>query len=1608
MSKRVVSFAAGVAVAVVLGCAPANDAMELGQLSQAVDRIPNSGFVPYPIRIDPVTLEPSLNPDGSYQPAWDGSLADLMAADAYALCAATSDYAQHYPAPSTLHDPGNDAYLQHLDSRMDVVGECGGFTNSGSVFVWRMRRKAEECNIDPRSNKPAVIEDFEREEPTPYESFYDFNEDWDVTAPSSSIALDARMIAGLELEYADINLCMAQRLREQLNGGQSLFTSTEDHAEILAVIRERAQLAVLWYSMLVKLFASPDPGPTSIDSAEHEFLVLIRRWFASTDNATKERIAEDFGTAIRLHLQTVHELAALYQRQAATRPLGEAGLDRAERDWGVGQPRHRLLNLLYGGDPIGGLPGSPPPPGRGFLHAAAVSEMPGYVKVDMSDPRVRTLVGLAREADALLIKEDVIPFAGFSQGFHEIPSGERMYRQIEVRLRSQACERDTPGDPTCLPSTIEAELPELGEFQEYLLWQEHRIEPRHALTLATAFDQAFSKFFFPFGPQTGKLHLFGAHSRQLIDGSYWIHIDKDFTTGALTGHELMEAFNWLDYPPPGSYVPRTMDSELDARMQGFVLSGGSGWSALREMGAVPALILAREAVLEIPSNASLAPFLGAATTLFSDLERAIGPRQAVLRNKWNVSLGNCPSEPSVQCKIAVPSNEVELEVLTRTEDPLDRLTRAQQSTQLDTIAADPGTVGFDGKNRAWLDATPTNTFTTQSYTSFAAGHQRRSTSYVNNAAFKRLFLRGDDPTSPGEQDYVPLFLTDLGVGMQFHSFGGNLHHMAEQAMNVLPHDWSRPAFDAFGLPVDWVPPADASLVGGAPGEPSYQYYLRKAKDAAREATAAVQVAIDSLIEETLLTEQLEAAETRAATISELETRALCGPNASCDVRIRSWRPSVRECSPDASGWPVTGDALAWCNQARGQLLKQLPSFPVASAVRNASGAAATFEEFEGSETQRILIRQWNAKRSLERAIRNAIDLAIATGREMVANSAAITAAAAELVAASAAIDAEIAQLASNSEIDALIAEMENAKAEIDTKINHTETVRDRECADSAYTEAYRAGQSFSDKPKGTITRLEDGLDFDWSVKYHGSRTWSPGPLYALADRCQAMNDDATIGHALAKPTKAVLQQKIEALIERRDELTPQQRDALTNRKKAAEQAYHAATTAAYASRQSAWAQMSAQYTHVQQAVGELLAATAELSQVQVRIENAITAANLEQQLAASQVEARFGIQRKFRSYDMWRARALLGSARRLSVAARRAIESRFVVDLSELEAPQAFVASPAIWADEVYRDDLNTPSVVGLTLAPTGGDGVAPNQLIDYVENLERFVQGYTVTYPTSVALPDSEVLVISGPAVTEVIEGNGPITEVLSGEALGWSFYCSEAGGWFPHPVIGATPVVGESADCGPEPVSGGACIMEGLCAGHPSCDCSGGIIVCGATLASRLAELCSGRPPTRARYNFALDPWGRVNGALRSMPLEQRHNVRWGRLAVNLVGTGIRDCQRAANPATCFSEPFVRFQLQHSGPAWMTNHAQQWRAFDLPTAFIEGGKALASEEWLDPIANGYTSPFVATVARGELLGRPIHGGYELILELGPELRPERIERVQLLVESEYWVRQQ
>jgi hypothetical protein len=126
-----------------------------------------------------------------------------------------------------------------------------------------------------------------------------------------------------------------------------------------------------------------------------------------------------------------------------------------------------------------------------------------------------------------------------------------------------------------------------------------------------------------------------------------------------------------------------------------------------------------------------------------------------------------------------------------------------------------------------------------------------------------------------------------------------------------------------------------------------------------------------------------------------------------------------------------------------------------------------------------------------------------------------------------------------------------------------------------------------------------------------------------------------------------------------------------------------------------------------------------------------------------------------------------------------------------------------------------------------------------------------------------------------------------------------------------------------------------------------------------------------------------------------------------VNLVGTGVLDCSKATDPGACYTQPFVRYQLTHSGAPWITDAEQSWTILPMPSGNIEGAKALAAEQWLDPIVNAWSEPYVASVARSELSVRPLGGSYEIQFDLGPEVVLERIQRVQLLLGTSYWVSQ-
>ncbi|MGE5782985.1 MAG: hypothetical protein ACM3ZE_00275 [Myxococcales bacterium] len=887
-----------------------------------------------------------------------------------------------------------------------------------------------------------------------------------------------------------------------------------------------------------------------------------------------------------------------------------------------------------------------------------------------------------------------------------------------------------------------------------------------------------------------------------------------------------------------------------------------------------------------------------------------------------------------------------------------------------------------GISRAGLDAQPDSTFAERTTGANASAHLKRLVWYPGTPGFVGLWpgmssylLRH---TSNGQKSYT--YVATVGPGQRDMSTRGNtivstgwFADLERRITAVQPIDWSRPRYDGFGLPSNWVPPADASLMGGAAGEESYQYLLRSAKAAAEEATAAVKTAIDKLVEEAQDGAALQQAETKAQAIGKLEQKALCGNTEACTLPMATVRFEHEDVDEVCSGVPTEGQAsckLALWRANDALRTNWLPEV-VANRLKYTSETYSD-PEYEGSELQRVLVRIWNAGRLLNATRDKSRAEAQDYGREYAAVEAAKASASSEYEAALAELEALDDAIVTSDptkkkQIEALEFSVKAAEERVQTAgvyVNqYCEGDVDRRCT---YDCSNLRTHCTEDKCTKTYLTVDPKSIYDACKDDkleqcgHGATEGfgsSPNNLPcrdALLGYQGALTNQTEVG----KNTDAQL-----AVITDGDPNLELKQKSVAAKRTAALERKQAALAELGARKSSAWTQVLSQYGVMRQIKGELQSALAELEQLQLRAVQSDSRAKLEVSASASAIENNASLRRRYRSYDMWRAEALLESARRLAVTARRAIESRFVVDLSTLDSQQAFVASPSAWADEIYESDLNAPEVVGLSQSSETGDAIYPNKLIDYVENLERFVQGYTITYPTSVSLPDTEVITLGAP--NQLTSPNSSGTVSLSPDTAGWRFYCPEQGTWIAHPGVGQYP------------------------------------------LTSSLDSSCAGSRPTLAKIGFWLDSWGTLNGAWTRAPYVDRHNVRWRRLAVNLVGTGIRECSKSTDAMSCYTSPYVRFNLIHTGPSWQTNHALDWRVVDLPTAHIEAGKALAAEEWLEAISNSWNMPYVSNVARGELFGRATAGNYELVLEITPDVRLDRIERIQLLVEQDYWVKQ-
>jgi hypothetical protein len=1207
---------------------------------------------------------------------------------------------------------------------------------------------------------------------------------------------------------------------------------------------------------------------------------------------------------------------------------------------------------------------------------------------DMSAPEIGVLLGLARAADAVELRT---PGQVFDVGVN----AATLLRASEQRVRRLEPECSGPGmlPPFCTVGASE-------DPDDYLIAERFGIRLQHARALVRALIELV--FGLPSqGDTEGDLLDYGPEAtgdnRSLAlpydlperisghhvangfvgEGGSMLHLDPAFAVRG--GARSVQQHTWAYVPPAELRLDNTINPWLQGGF-GISMSDSSG-----QLGTVPTLVYARHTLLRAGITG---PLYERAKAALAVLDASIGPRSVLIRPATAVvpmdfsrpagfvqvvplrsadMLGGLRYEGASceTCPIHWRSaTRYQLEVYRKPQDPF-AVDRAAALNEVLEDSSSFTTCTGGAASSCLLPLPPSSTTSVEggelvaSQLDLTADHQLVE---LRSSQTDDVVLRGK--LDVGAPRFVQLAWEQSSFGRAM-SFGGSLNAQIERAWQAQEDDWSKPGYDAFGLPRNWTPSADASLAGGGPNEEQYRYFLRAAKDAAGSATRALSAAADALIAEAGDDLALQSAEERGATLEALELQGLCGTNVSCDPLGCDPEGASSEC-PRSSlslrlcpAGSLRTDTLERCGAFIFQLRDVLGSaidddvgvVLAQAVVDQLDRSTPDFSAYAGGQLEGLLFAQWSAWKELQGALDGAMASTLSTLE-------AVHAAQDQDAAAEADWEAAKADVAwTYDELERRGISIQASRDAYDEDIHALEIGND--AADAMTEVACNAdAQKRADLSERAFNKSGDTESF----------TVNNGAFYSWQQACA----EATQTSASAKVLNNMRIASLDVLTAGLDDqlaLIDAELDgrSLEARVDAAAVRWTAAGTRLAAAHAEVERQTYVELMGLQAAFERVLASGAAIRTAVASARLAVAKVELEQELAASDIKSRFGLRRRFQSYDLWRARALSENARRLCVAARRSIESRFVVNLSDLDGPEPFVEAPAVWSDEIYEPDLKPTAALGTTASSASAGGVAINKLEDYVTNLGLFVDGYTVARPTVEARAEVESIQLPGPAA--IVRGGAMQGgwSYIDPASSGWRFYCEQTGTWLPHPDVGAL-----------EPQSWD------------------------------LSTACFGEAPTKARLGFWLDPWGRPYGHYVDPPFRARHNARWRRLAVNLVGAAIRDCERAADEEACLSEPFIRYSIRHVGPAWVTNHEEQWRALDIPAAVIEAGKALTTEEWVDPIANGFNAPAVAVVARRELGGRPLGGAYELELELTPDVQVERIDRLQLLAEVDYWVRQE
>jgi hypothetical protein len=145
---------------------------------------------------------------------------------------------------------------------------------------------------------------------------------------------------------------------------------------------------------------------------------------------------------------------------------------------------------------------------------------------------------------------------------------------------------------------------------------------------------------------------------------------------------------------------------------------------------------------------------------------------------------------------------------------------------------------------------------------------------------------------------------------------------------------------------------------------------------------------------------------------------------------------------------------------------------------------------------------------------------------------------------------------------------------------------------------------------------------------------------------------------------------------------------------------------------------------------------------------------------------------------------------------------------------------------------------------------------------------------------------------------------------------------------------------------------------------------------------------------------------------PNRTRYNHRLGQLALNVVGSGVRDCEGVADYGTCASAQSVEYTLEHlaEGAQLYGLESNAFAAGPFPFSFgvaSLSGRAVAAERNFTYLSTADRSiAFAAGAGKSDFDGRPLDASTYFRLRIwdSPELRWDRVDDIQVLLTYRYW----